>query len=119
MELCRKILFAIEEQYVDTAIYHLKIENYSMEQIAYHCKILYEAKLVSDYEAEYGDDHILSFGVGSITWEGHEYLDKIRQDSIWNKTKNIIKEKGLPMTIDVISKIASSSIAEVIKAVNK
>ena len=37
-------------------------------------------------------------------------MDKIREDGIWNKIKSIIIDKWLPMTIDVISKIASSII---------
>ena len=117
MELCRKILFAIEEEYIDVAIRNLKIENYPMEQVAYHCKILHEAGLVSDYEAKYGGNHIISFDVGSITWNGHEYLDTIRQDSRWNEIKKQIISKSLPMTIDVITRVASSSIAETIKQI--
>ena len=111
MELCRKILFAIEEQYVDVAIYNLKIENYSMEQVAYHCKILHEAGLISDYKAQYGDNHIIYFGVGSITWNGIEYLDKIRNDTIWNTIKSQIKEKGLELTFKTISNLAPSIIS--------
>lgn len=114
MELCRKILFAIEEQYVDVAIHNLKIEGYSMEQVAYHCKILHEAGLISDYKPLPGGNHIISFGVGSITWNGHEYLDKIRQDSTWNKVKDTLKEKGLPMTIDTVSKVATAIISQMI-----
>lgn len=117
MELCRKILFAIEEQYVDVAIHNLKIEGYSMEQVAYHCKILNEAGLVSYYHQTEGDNHIQFFTVGSITWNGHEYLDTIRQDSRWNEIKTQIKSKSLPLTIDVITKVASSSIAETIKQI--
>ena len=117
MELCRKILFAIEEQYVDVAIHNLKIEGYSMEQVAYHCKILHEAGLISDYKPLPGGNHIISFGVGSITWNGHEYLDTIRQESRWNEIKAQIASKSLPMTIDVITKVASSSIAEAIKKI--
>lgn len=108
MELCRKILFAIEEQYVDVAILNLKIESYSMEQVAYHCKILHEAGLVSDYNSLYGDNHIISFSVGSITWNGQEYLDKIRDDTVWNKIKSQIKEKGLELTFQAILNLASS-----------
>ena len=89
MELCRKILFAIEEQYVDVAISNLKIENHSIEQVVYHCKILHEAVLVSDYKDKYGDNHIQFFTVGSITGNGHEYLDTIRQDSRWNEIKKL------------------------------
>ena len=115
MELCRKILFAIEEQYVDTALHNLKIPEYTMEQVAYHCKILKEAGLITNYKALFASNHIVGFGVGSLTWEGHDFLDKIREDTIWNKTKGLIKNKALPMTLDVIKEIATAVISETLK----
>ena len=115
MELCRKALFAIEEQYVDTAIYGLNIEGYTIEQVAYHCKILYDAGLISDYEAEFADNQIWYFAVGSLTWDGHEFLDKIREDTIWNKTKDIITKKGLPMVLDVVKDVAQAVITSMTK----
>lgn len=111
MDLCRKILFAIEEQYADVAIYNLSIEGYSMAQVAYHCKILHEAGLISDYGAQYADDHIYNFGVDSLTWEGHEFLDKIREETVWNKTKTVIKDKVLPMSLGVIKEVATAVIS--------
>ena len=115
MDLCRAILFAIEEQYVDTVLYDLQIPEYTMEQVAYHCKILKEAGLITDYKALYASNHIVDFGVGSLTWEGHDFLDKIREDTIWNKTKGLIKDKALPMTLDVIKEIATAVISEMLK----
>ena len=111
MELCRKILFAIEDEYVDTTICDLKIDGYSMEQVAYHCKILHDADLISGYGAQFADNHIWAFGVGALTWEGHEYLDKIRQDTVWNKTKDVITQKGLPMAVDVTKEVATAIIS--------
>ena len=67
MGLCRKILFAIEEQYVDTALHNLQIPEYTMEQVAYHCKILKEAGLITNYKALFASNHIIGFGVGSLT----------------------------------------------------
>ena len=115
MELCRKILFAIEEQYVDTALHNLQIPEQTMEQVAYHCKILKEAGLITNYKALFASNHIVGFGVGSLTWEGHDFLDKIREDTIWNKTKGLIKGKALPMTLDVIKEIATAVISETLK----
>ena len=111
MELVRKILFAIEEQYEDTVLYNLKIEGYSRAEVAYHCKILHEAGFVSDYGAQYGGNHIYMFGVGALTWERCEFLDKVRQDTVWNKTRDIITQKGLPMILDVVKDVASTVIA--------
>ena len=110
MDLIREILLEIENQYVSTAIYNLKIEGYSIETIAYHCKLLYEAGLISDYKAQYADNTIYSFGVGSLTWEGNDYLDKVRDNSVWKKTKDTITQKGLPLIIDTIKTISTAII---------
>ena len=110
MDLVREILLEIEEQYISTVTYDLEIEGYDMATVAYHCKILHEAGLISAYKAQYAGDDIWSFGVGSLTWEGNDYLDKVRDNSTWNKTKNIIKEKGLPLIFDTIKTISSALI---------
>ena len=109
MDLCRKILFTIEES-EKMVIYNIDIEGYSLEQISYHCKLLNEAMLISDYNAQYSNNSIYAFAVGQLTWEGHDYLDKIRNDTIWVKTKEIITKQGLPMLIDVIKPVAQSII---------
>lgn len=110
MELCRKILLSIEDQYMDVALYNLEIPQYSMEQVAYHCQILYEAGLVNNYNAQYGNNHMYLFAVGALTWEGHDFLDKIREDTVWNRTKNVITEKGLPMILDVVKEVSAAII---------
>ena len=99
MELVRKILFKIEETVDNVAKFNIEIESYTMEQVAYHCSILYEGGYISNYKAQYADGGIYSFSVGRLTWEGHEFLDKIREDTIWNKTKETIKTKGLPLCL--------------------
>ena len=93
MELCREILFALEEQYVDTAIVNLKVAGHGMKEVAYHCKLLYEAGFVASYNPKYGSNTLLAFSVGGMTWDGHEFLDKIREDTVWNKTKAIPHRK--------------------------
>lgn len=110
MDLVRKILLKIEEGYVSTPIYDLTIEGYDMTTVAYHCKIMYEAGLISDYDAQYGSNEIDIFGVGALTWDGCDYLDKVRDDSIWQKTKSTIKEKSLPLIFDTIKTISSAFI---------
>ena len=108
MELVRLILLKIEEEYRSTAIYDLKITGYDMETIAYHCKILKEAGLVSDYGVQYADNSLWSFGVGSLTWEGNDFLDKIRDNSQWKKVKDVITQKGLPLVIETIKTISTA-----------
>lgn len=110
MDLVRKILLEIEEKYVSTAIYGLEVEGYDTAAVAYHCKILHDAGLISDYNANYGDDEIDYFSVGSLTWDGHDYLDKVRDDTLWAKTKDTIVQKGLPLILDTIKTVSSALI---------
>lgn len=111
MDLVRKILLEIEDKYVSTAIFNLKIEDYDTETVAYHCKLIYDAGLITDCKIQYADGGICSFGIGSLTWDGHDFLDKIRDDGIWSKTKDTIKKKGLPLLLDTIKTVASAFIA--------
>ena len=110
MELIRKILFAIEERYVDTALMgnEMSIEGYDMKTIAYHCAILHDAGLVYDYKGKYAGDELYFFGVGRLTWEGHELLDKIKSDTVWSKTKDTITKKGIPFVLDAVKEIATA-----------
>ena len=108
MELVRLILLKIEEEYHSTALYNLKIDGYDTETTAYHCKILHEAGLISDYDSQYADGEIWSFGVGPLTWEGNDFLDRIRDSSQWKKVKDTITQKGLPLVIETIKTISSA-----------
>ena len=115
MDLVRRILFEIEDKYKSTALINLHIEGYDFETVAYHCKIMYEAGLISYYKGQYASDELCSFFVGGLTWEGNDYLDKIRDNSFWEQVKRIIKEKGLPLVIDTIKIVSGELIVAAAK----
>ena len=117
MDLVRLILLEIEDKYRSTAIYDLAIDGYDTEMVAYHCKILYEAGLISDYKAQYADNEIYVFGVGSITWDGNDFLEKIRDDSQWKKVKETITKKGLPLVVDTIKSVANALISATVEGI--
>lgn len=117
MDLVRLILLEIEDKYSSTAIYDLAVDGYDTETVAYHCKILYEAGLISDYKAQYADNEIYVFGVGSLTWGGNDFLEKIRDDSQWKKVKETITQKGLPLAIDTIKSVANALISATVEGI--
>jgi chorismate mutase len=117
MDLVRLILLEIEDKYRSTAIYDLAIDGYDTEMVAYHCKILYEAGLISDYKAQYADNEIYVFGVGSLTWDGNDFLEKIRDDSQWKKVKETITKKGLPLVVDTIKSVANALISATVEEI--
>ena len=37
-----------------------------------------------------------------LTWDGHELLDTLRDQNVWNRIKEISKEKGVDITFESI-----------------
>ena len=75
-----------------------------------HAILAYENGLIQDIK----DISTLggaSYWVGNLSNAGYDFLDKIRSDTVWNKTKTAIKEKGLPMVTGTISTIANAFIS--------
>ena len=83
-DVIREVMLAIEEQYVDVALWGVEIEGYDYKTVAYHCNLLYEAGLISDYKGIYADNGLVEFGVSALTFEGHQFLDKIRDNTLLN-----------------------------------
>jgi len=70
-----------------------------------HVEILFEAKLIKgnlfqDLKPP------KSYSITGITWEGYELLDAIRNETIWNKTKNLIKDSGTSVGLQLLKEIA-------------
>ena len=111
MDLVRKILFAVEElpPFEKATI---KIDGYDKQQVAYHCEMLYQEGFIKYYHGETCDnfDGVLIFWVADLTWKGQDFLETIRQDTLWNNTKKAIKDKGLPMLTSTIGTIATAFI---------
>ena len=112
MDLIRKILFEIESKKPFEVIHNLSIEGYDKQEVAYHCEMLYQEGLIKNYYSGDCDnfDGVLFFRGQDLTWQGHDFLETIRQDTIWNKTKKTIAEKGLAITVGTIKTIATAFI---------
>ena len=119
MDLIRLILLKIESEYRSTGLCNLQIEGYEPEVVAFHCKILNERGLISSYKARYADGKLYFFSVGGLTWDGCDYLERIRDNSQWAKIKRIINGKGLPLIIETVKEISSALIVEAAKGTIK
>lgn len=111
MDLVRRILFEVEKLPPLTAR-RIEVEGYSMNEVAYHCEMLYRYGLIKRYHGDEIDqlDGVIDFWVEDLTWQGHDFLEKIREDTVWNKTKRVMKDKGLPFVLETVNIIASSFI---------
>lgn len=88
---------------------HQYLDNYSNEDFLYTCLKLNEAGFINCDITNYVGSSIPKITIKSITWNGHKFLDNIRDITIWAKTKNIINPLK-SISIDLISETASKVI---------
>lgn len=43
-----------------------------------------------------------------LTWAGRELLDNIKNDTVWQNTKRVVKEKGGSASIEVLTSLAAA-----------
>ena len=114
-DLIRKILLRAEslgdtQSHIDPD----DVDGSDSENVSYHLHLLIEAGLLEG-ECVQGIDGPLRCYATSLTWEGHEFLDKIRSSGMWDKIKTVARKKGLSLSFDVIKAAATYAIASVLK----
>lgn len=109
MDLVRKIFFALEDKsYLPAASNVLKIEGYDVRLIDYHLAILSDSPyLRSVYDNRGNLNHY------RLSWDGHEFLESIRDDTRWNQ----LKEASVKASAASIQVIAQAALATGIKLV--
>ncbi|MEG9531612.1 DUF2513 domain-containing protein [Mannheimia indoligenes] len=112
-DLIRKILLKLEEKADSTSwLESTDIKGYDAKTVAYHYKLLNNARLIEAIDVSSLEEE--DFSATSLTWQGHEFLDKIRNDSVWNKVKSTVQSKSLDLSFDVTKTVATKIIAAMI-----
>lgn len=82
MDLCRQILLEIEAGESGESIEMLQTHA-SGNDVIEHLQLLRDAGLI---EARV-DRHSRDYSIQRLTWEGHEFLQTARNDSVWAEAK--------------------------------
>lgn len=110
----RDLLLYLEENLTynkNISINNLTLKNYSQEELIYCAEKLIEADYLTCTKASgYQPPLIVA---NSITYNGHQFLDNIRDDGVWKETKSILS-KVTSTSIGFISNIATQVISNLI-----
>lgn len=92
MDLVRQILLALEgDQHADAQ----SKARYEHATIAYHAALLIEAGLVEGTTTKDTEGMPAGYFLRRMTWAGHDFLDSMRDDTIWTKAReSILKPIG-------------------------
>ncbi len=86
----------------------IKINKYDIDDIIYTIKMLNDAGYIN---AKYcGYDNKPIYSISSLTWDGHQFLDNIRDNDIWKETKSKVS-KITSVSLPIIQQVAAQLIA--------
>lgn len=99
LDLIRLLLLELEGKLVD-------LEGFDPVQINYHKQLLLDAHLAEGDVFRRLGDPTGYVNLKRLTSSGHDYLDAIRDDTLWAKVKRELAKRGGDLTFTAIKAIA-------------
>jgi hypothetical protein len=107
-DLIRALLLFFENRVEHSHVEVPRIEGYEDETILYHLVLMYQAGLLACEPIRSStSDRIIKVIPFDLTWDGHEFLDKIRSETVWRRILGTIKGKGGSLAFAVINRLAT------------
>ena len=116
-ETIRELLIKVEECTLPTE--NVRLNQFPKEkaaEVSYHVRLLIDAGLINGSMSQTIGPDVKDFYATGLTWQGHEFLDSIRSNQVWEKTKSTFLEKGIEMTFDLVKSGSTQIAAAILKA---
>lgn len=111
MDTVRAILLAVEERLPAPILENFQLEGYDPEVTDYHILKLQEAGYLKA-TFEYADPP--SATVTALTYEGHQFLDTIRNNTVWQQLKKKAASEGGSIPLEVLKPLAVKYLKELV-----
>lgn len=102
MDLVRQILIELEKMEFTGSPVVIPFEGYSETDVHYHVKIMGDANLLDVWWSDLEGGHTFYYPI-SITWAGHEFLAAARDDTRFNRAKDVVLEKTGALSFGVLN----------------
>ena len=103
----RRLLLKVEALPTeDSELLSCEIAEIDPQTAAYHIRLMIEAGLITGTCRDANGPPLCR--AYRLTWTGHELLDRIRRETIWNSIKEKARSSGIDLTIDTLLAIAKT-----------
>lgn len=105
MDLVRLMLLRAEAGGIDdeaAARYHAECEKYPVPLRAHHIAIMIEAGLIVGFTTNDARGNLAKGVIARLTWQGHEFLDAARNETIWRKARETFFKPAASWTFGLL-----------------
>ena len=111
MDLIRDILIFAEQQDNSWFAKSIEIKDGGHNDIVYNIGLAIDAGFLDGKDANSMGPDGKDFLVHGMTYNGHEFLDHIRSDTVWDKLKTMARDKGIDLTVELVKQLAPKVVA--------
>jgi hypothetical protein len=104
MNLVRKLLLEMEKQPYTGNFINVEIEGVADDDITYHVILMSEANLIDAMNLTTMSN--IEWQPLRITWQGHEFLDTVRDEQQWQKTLGVVRSRTGGVAFEVVKQLA-------------
>ena len=87
-------------------------EKFGVDERAYHVQLLIDAGLVEGIVRPNQKGEFTGAVVSRLTWAGHDFLQSIRDDTLWKKAKQQVLKPGASWTFDILKEWAKHELKQ-------
>lgn len=117
MDLIRRLMLDIEKQPagMHTPGTQLYRDGDDPTVVAEHLALLIDHQFLKGHVARsLGGLELGHVVVLSILWRGHEFLDAVRNDTVWKKTKDKVASVGGTASVEILTQVATGFLKQML-----
>ncbi|TFH14949.1 MAG: DUF2513 domain-containing protein [Lentisphaerales bacterium] len=111
MNLIRHLLAYVEEQPAGSIVQQVTVpDGTDGPTVGEHIDLMIERRLI---EGDVVDVNAPAFVIQRLTWEGHDFLQAVQNDTVWQKILGKAKDLGGSMTLEIAKELGKKYLMEI------
>lgn len=114
MDLVREILLLTSESLESVEANAFVYDQNDLRKVVYTIDIMKEAGLIEACVIKAFGGEYFDAVVHQLTWDGHELLENIKDERVWERVKKTIARTGSSASLFVFEKLAEKIVLETV-----
>ena len=87
-----------------------RLKAYDEPLVVYNAALLVDSGLAEGSVARGGENEPLGVAMSHMTWAGHDFLDAARNETLWEKAKQIVMKPDTSFTFETLEEYLKAEI---------
>ena len=113
LDLIREMLITVSKSRNPVDVGVFVSEKTSRDEVVFNLRLAREAGLI-EANVFYADNEVFDAEITRVTWEGFDYLETVKNDTVWKKTKAKIAQTIGSASLELVKKVASKVAEQIV-----